>query len=264
MIAALVAVPAARATTPAAVRATAHQVVPLTAGADKRGAAVQVGPPGFYVTANVLVARTDEIKLLVDGRLRPASHVGSDAPSGLALLQLSAPAKRVAATPVAAAAATKGDRVWLLSEPSHSGAPVIRATTVRSVSGDQLSLARAEASGHNGGPVLNARGQVIAVTVPPAPGASSAHTTAVAVRAAPKTVADATSSGGWSFPAVPVAVFVGLALLATELVLRHRRRRGMLPEGYTPAAATPPPAEPEPVASGPAEDELEITLLPRR
>jgi S1-C subfamily serine protease len=145
-------------------RTTSSALVTVRAG-DRRGAGFIVDSRGYIVTSRRLVAGPGPVRVtLHDGRTIPVTVVSRDPSADVAVLRVSA-AGLTAARLGTSSGLRVGDPLLALG-PSRASGPVRTAATLSrmgSGGGEPLALDVPLAAGAGGGPLLNARGEVVGV-----------------------------------------------------------------------------------------------------
>jgi serine protease Do len=142
------------------------------------GSGVIVAAEGLVLTNNHVVQGADELKVkLFDGREYPATMVGSDAPTDLAVLRIVTPDGSGSFPPVPFADSEKLDvGEWVVAIGSPFGlsntvtAGIIsakgRSVTPRETGQTQLDFIQTDAAinpGNSGGPLLNLQGAIVGI-----------------------------------------------------------------------------------------------------
>jgi S1-C subfamily serine protease len=152
---------------PAAPESLAQAVSPALVtvrAAGRRGAGFVVDSSGYVVTSQRLVAGRGPIEVtLHDGRTLPVSVVSRDPAAGVAVLKLNADGLPVARLGTSSGLRV-GDPVLALGARRSSG-PAVTAGSLRGTgaTGGILALDVPLTPGGGGGPLFNARGEVIGV-----------------------------------------------------------------------------------------------------
>ena len=167
---------------PAVVTSLSPSIVTITAAgsepnAPRVGTGVVLSVAGEIVTNAHLVDGAVDLTVLVAGdpTARPAAAVGIDPATDLAVIRLADPTGIVPAAFGAAGDVQIGDEVVALGHPVDGAAPSVTRGIVAAV-GRGLSLPGAEltgliqtdaaiGAGQSGGPLVNARGEVIGIGV---------------------------------------------------------------------------------------------------
>jgi hypothetical protein len=226
---------------------------------------------GNFLTTDQAASRGTDIELIFPGGTRlPARRVDSDAPAGLAVLNVPG-APRLRPLRFSSAGAQIGDLLWTVPPAQRPGGP--RIAKVVPVDPDVrtggeapkgvLFLRGPRVPGRTGSPVVNSNGRVVAVqrgdryTFDPSQ-------EAVLISRRPTVLPAYRPPDKNDFPAVPVVIGLGILLLLANLFFVLRRRRevaAVVTTARTPGeAAAPTPAEAAPAAKPEPADDLEIFL----
>ena len=247
--------------TPKAVRDARASVVSVETKTQK-GAGFSISETGLFLTASANVARTQDIELVYRGKRVAAKRVESSAPRGITMLQASTQIN-VPPLSVKTPADASNVPIWVLGVNRSRRVNTRRARLVKVNSTGSLSTTGVtNESGQNGGPLLSSTGAVIGVSAPPRPGDGTTALVSYALPESPGETSGTAVADDGDFPAVPVAIALGLLLLIASGTQQLRRNRSAgsssLPAIPTPAVATAV-ASPSPAAG----DEIEVTLRPR-
>lgn len=155
-----------------AVQVLAHTTIPVrTAGGEKDrpgltvtniGSGVRFGASNRVLTAYSVVADADSIEVRVGGRTMPATLLGTDTLTELALLSVNELMTSNAPPPSAPSPGLPGD-VVLLVDPLGNG-PSLISGRITALEGPDLMFTDIKTyDGLSGAPLLNARGELVGV-----------------------------------------------------------------------------------------------------
>lgn len=247
---------------PAAVKSAQASVVQVETPR-QRGSAFAVTSDGLFVTASATVARTQDITIIYKGDRYAATRLESSAPRGIALLRTERPVGEKALA-IQEGDPKTGSRLWVLAV-NKSGNPVVRRATLERVNpvGSMETARATTVAGESGGPLVTSQGKVVGVSAPPRPDEKSSGLVSYRLAKLPVETDGVRADDGSGFPAVPVAIGLGVLLLLANLGVRWMRNRSLTTESPVPAMpGGPPPSTPVPAPVG-GMDDIEVSLKPR-